>query len=264
MDNHTETAVSDLNSCLVHSAAACDKRLFLNPGNRAGFAVFKVGIGCLLANLSAGFTAGNHIPVLHGCTVGELAQMINGEGWLAGKRACKLTIIPMEGWKHGQAYSLPVKPSPNLPNDQSIALYASLCPFEGTAISGGRGTYTPFQIIGSPALPTYNYRFKPQSLEGFDKNPMYKDQHCYGKDLRHATPPQGFSLEFVIEFYKAYQKEGKAKQFFTRANWFDLLMGTSSVRLQIIAGKNEESIRSTWQADLKEYLQMRSKYLLYP
>lgn len=210
------------------------------------------------------FVGMHPIPVLHGCTVGELAQMINGEGWLAGKRACKLTIIPMEGWKHGQAYSLPVKPSPNLPNDQSIALYASLCPFEGTAISVGRGTHTPFQVIGSPDLPTYNYRFKPQSLEGFDKNPMYKDQHCYGKDLRHATPPQGFSLEFVIEFYKAYQKKGKAKQFFTRANWFDLLMGTSSVRLQIIAGKNEESIRSTWQADLKEYLQMRSKYLLYP
>lgn len=210
------------------------------------------------------FVGMHPIPVLHGCTVGELAQMINGEGWLAGKRACKLTIIPMEGWKHGQAYLLPVKPSPNLPNDQSIALYASLCPFEGTAISVGRGTHTPFQVIGSPDLPTYNYRFKPQSLEGFDKNPMYKNQHCYGKDLRHATPPQGFSLEFVIEFYKAYQKEGKAKQFFTRANWFDLLMGTSSVRLQIIAGKNEASIRSTWQADLKEYLQMRSKYLLYP
>ena len=210
------------------------------------------------------FVGMHPIPVLHGCTVGELAQMINGEGWLAGKRTCQLKVIPMEGWKHGQAYSLPVKPSPNLPNDQSIALYASLCPFEGTAISVGRGTYTPFQVIGSPDLPTYNYRFKPQSLEGFDKNPMYKDRHCYGKDLRHATPPQGFSLEFVIEFYKAYQKAGKAKQFFTRANWFDLLMGTSSVRLQIIAGKNEESIRSTWQADLKEYLQMRSKYLLYP
>lgn len=210
------------------------------------------------------FVGMHPIPVLHGCTVGELAQMINGEGWLAGKRTCNLKVIPLEGWKHEQPYSLPVKPSPNLPNDQAIALYASLCPFEGTAISVGRGTYTPFQIIGSPDLQTYDYRFKPQSLEGFDKSPMYKDQHCYGKDLRQATPPQGLSLKFVIEFYQAYQKAGKADLFFTRANWFDLLMGTSSVRLQIIAGKSEEDIRSTWQNGLDKYLQIRSKYLLYP
>ena len=209
------------------------------------------------------FVGMHPIPVLHGCTIGELAQMINGEGWLAGKRTCLLTVIPMEGWTHGQPYSLPVKPSPNLPNDQSIALYASLCPFEGTDISVGRGTYTPFQIIGSPDIPTRDYSFTPQSLEGFDKNPMHKDKTCYGKDLQEVTPPAGLTLSYVIDFYQAYKQAGKADQFFTRANWFDLLMGTSSVRLQIIEGKSEESIRSTWQAGLDKYRQMRSKYLLY-
>ena len=209
------------------------------------------------------FVGMHPIPVLHGCTIAELAQMINGEGWLAGKRTCPLTIIPMEGWTHGQPYSLPIKPSPNLPNDQSIALYASLCPFEGIAISVGRGTYTPFQIIGSPDIPTRNYSFTPRSLEGFDKNPMHKDKTCYGKDLQKVAPPAGLTLSYVIDFYQAYKQAGKADQFFTRANWFDLLMGTSSVRLQIMEGKSEESIRSTWKAELDKYLQMRSKYLLY-
>jgi uncharacterized protein YbbC (DUF1343 family) len=209
------------------------------------------------------FVGMHPIPVLHGCTIAELAQMINGEGWLTGKRTCPLTIIPMEGWTHGQPYSLPVKPSPNLPNDQSIALYASLCPFEGTAISVGRGTYTPFQIIGSPDIPTYDYQFTPRSLEGFDKSPMHKDKTCYGKDLQKATPPAGLTLSYVIDFYQAYKQAGKADQFFTRANWFDLLMGTSSVRLQIMEGKSEESIRATWKAELDKYLQIRSKYLLY-
>ena len=113
------------------------------------------------------FVGMHPIPVLHGCTVGELAQMINGEGWLKDKLQCQLTVIPVEGWTHGQPYSVPIKPSPNLPNDQSIALYASLCPFEGTSISVGRGTRTPFQIIGSPDVPEYPYSFTPQALEGF-------------------------------------------------------------------------------------------------
>ena len=169
----------------------------------------------------------------------------------------------MEGWTHGQPYSLPVKPSPNLPNDQSITLYASLCPFEGTAISVGRGTYTPFQIIGSPDIPTYDYQFTPRSLEDIDKTPKHKDKTCYGKDLQKVPPPAGLTLLYVIDFYQAYKQAGKADQFFTRANWFDLLMGTSSVRLQIMEGKSEESIRSTWKAELDKYLQMRSKYLLY-
>lgn len=210
------------------------------------------------------FVGMHPIPVLHGCTVGELAQMINGEGWLKDGLRCELTVIPVEGWKHGQPYSLPIKPSPNLPNDQSIALYASLCPFEGTSVSVGRGTHTPFQIIGSPDIQTYPYTFTPQALEGFDKNPLHKGKACSGLDLRYIQTPKGFSLKYVIEFYQAYQKTGKADRFFTRASWFDLLLGTSSVREAIIAGKDETSIRSIWQRSLDNYKIIRQRYLLYP
>ena len=210
------------------------------------------------------FVGMHPIPVLHGCTVGELAQIINGEGWLKDGLRCELTVIPVEGWKHGQPYSLPIKPSPNLPNDQSIALYASLCPFEGTSVSVGRGTHTPFQIIGSPDIQTYPYAFTPQALEGFDKNPLHKGKACSGLDLRYIQTPKGFSLKYVIEFYQAYQKTGKADRFFTRASWFDLLLGTSSVREAIIAGKDESTIRSIWQKNLDDYKTIRQRYLLYP
>lgn len=210
------------------------------------------------------FVGMHPIPILHGCTVGELAQMINGEGWLKNGVKCLLTVIPIEGWKHGQPYTLPVKPSPNLPNGQSIALYASLCPFEGTDISVGRGTYMPFQVIGSPSLKRYSYSFTPQSLEGFDKNPLHKGMICYGHDLRNTEAPQGFSLEYVIIYYKVYKEQGKAEQFFTRPSWFDLLMGTSTVRQQIIAGKTEATIRQGWQDGLIRYKKIRDKYLLYP
>ena len=210
------------------------------------------------------FVGMHPIPVLHGCTIGELAQMINGEGWLDKNVKCRITIIPIEGWKHEQAYSLPVKPSPNLPNDQSIALYASLCPFEGTSVSVGRGTYTPFQVIGSPHIKGYDYSFVPQPLEGFDKNPLHKGLTCYGHDLRTTIAPHGLSLKYIIEYYKVYKEQGKADKFFTRPSWFDQLMGTSSVRLQIIAGKDESIIRQSWKDDLMNYQKIREKYLLYP
>lgn len=210
------------------------------------------------------FVGMHPIPVLHGCTVGELAQMINGEGWLKDGLRCELTVIPVERWKHGQPYSLPIKPSPNLPNDQSIALYASLCPFEGTSVSVGRGTHTPFQIIGSPDIQAYPYTFTPQALEDFDKNPLHNGKACSGLDLRYIQTPKGFSLKYVIEFYQAYRKAGKADRFFTRASWFDLLLGTSSVREAIIAGKDETTIRSSWQKSLDDYKVIRQRYLLYP
>lgn len=209
------------------------------------------------------FVGMHPIPLLHGCTIGELARMINGEKWLAGQRRCPLTVIPVKGWKHGQPYSLPVKPSPNLPNDQAIALYPSLCPFEGTAISVGRGTQSPFQVIGSPDLPPASFAFQPKALPGFDKHPLHKDRTCYGDDLQSVTPPQGFSLTYVLAYYQAYRKQGKADQFFTRPQWFDLLMGNRNVRLQIIQGKSEADICAGWQEELKAYRQMRAKYLLY-
>lgn len=210
------------------------------------------------------FVGMHAIPILHGCTVGELAQMINGEGWLANGKQCRLSILPVEGWQHGQPYSLPVKPSPNLPNDQAIALYASLCPFEGTAVSVGRGTHYPFQVIGSPDIRVSSFRFKPEALEGFDKNPMYKGQYCYGNNLRAANAPKGFSLKYVIAYYQAYRNVGKADKFFTRPEWFDLLVGNKTVRQQIMKGLDEEEIRAGWQEELEAYRKIRQKYLLYP
>ena len=235
------------------------------------------------------------VPVLHGCTVGELAQMINGEGWLGKNLSCPLTVVPVKGWKHGQPYSLPVKPSPNLPNDRAIALYPSLCPFEGTSVSIGRGTEYPFQVIGSPYTNAFSFQFTPRSLEGFDKNPLHKDRICYGVDFRNqtATPasgahtsrtttngtlpeeaerdlPQGFSLKYILEFYRLYRAKAAKdktfnaeKEFFTRPHWFDLLMGTDLVRRDILQGKTEKEIRQSWQPALEKYKDIRKKYLLY-
>lgn len=201
------------------------------------------------------------IPVLHGCTIGELARMVNGEGWInKNPEACRLTVIPMTGWQHGQPYSLPVKPSPNLPNDQSIRLYASLCPFEATRISVGRGTTFPFQVLGAPDKKYGSFTFTPQSLPGFDKNPMYKDQACYGEDLRRVNNVDGFTLRYFLRFY---WKSGEGASFFDRTRWFDLLMGTDTVRKAILAGKSETEIRAAWKGELQKYKEMRNKYLLY-
>lgn len=207
------------------------------------------------------------IPVLHGCTMGELAGMINGEGWLGNNMKCNYSVIKIKGWKHGDPYSLPVKPSPNLPNDQSIALYASLCLFEATSVSVGRGTYFPFQMIGSPLLPKdkYPFSFTPKALEGFDKNPLHKNTECHGIDLRNTDAKQlnGFSLKYVIEMYNEFKKMNKSESFLTRPKWFDLLMGTNQVRLDMLNGKSEKEIRSAWLEDLNKYKEMRKKYMLY-
>lgn len=206
------------------------------------------------------------IPILHGCTIGELAQMINGEGWLGNNLQCPLKVITIEDWKHGQPYSLPVKPSPNLPNDQAIALYPSLCPFEGTSISVGRGTDFPFQIIGSPTTKNLKFRFMPHPMKGSDKHPLHQDTYCYGLNLSsEKNIPKGFSLQYVIQFYNYFQNLTKhaEKEFFTRPHWFDLLMGTNQVRLDILKNKTKEQIRSAWQKKLNQYKEIRKKYLLY-
>ncbi|WP_455782527.1 exo-beta-N-acetylmuramidase NamZ family protein [Phocaeicola coprocola] len=206
------------------------------------------------------------IPILHGCTIGELAQMINGEGWLGNNLQCPLKVITIEDWKHGQPYSLPVKPSPNLPNDQAIALYPSFCPFEGTSVSVGRGTDFPFQIIGSPTTKNLKFRFMPHPMKGSDKHPLHQDTYCYGLNLSsEKNIPKGFSLQYVIQFYNYFQNLTKhaEKDFFTRPHWFDLLMGTNQVRLDILKDKSEEQIRSAWQKKLNQYKEIRKKYLLY-
>ena len=166
----------------------------------------------------------------------------------------------MTGWEHGQPYSPPIKPSPNLPNDQSIRLYASLCPFEATRISVGRGTTFPFQVLGAPNKKYGDFSFTPQALPGFDKNPMHKNQTCYGEDLRRVNNVNGFTLRYFLRFY---WKSGEGNGFFDRARWFDLLMGTDTVRKAILAGKDEAAIRAGWKEELQKYKDMRKKYLLY-
>ncbi len=208
------------------------------------------------------FVGVDPIPVLHGLTVGELAWMINEEGWLnSTPDSCKLKVVKMENWRHGDPYWLPVKPSPNLPNDQSIRLYPSLCFFEATNVSVGRGTFFPFQVIGYPDKKYGEFSFTPVPLSGLDTNPRQKNKTCYGVDLRELPFEGGLTLRFFLEFYKMAGKDQAF--FFSRPAWFDLLAGTKQLRYQIVRGLNEKEIKASWQPELDKYRKMRKKYLLY-
>lgn len=216
--------------------------------------------GPVLEMTQKSFVGMHPIPVLHGLTIGELAIMINKEKWLAGQRNCKLTIIKIANWQHGQPYSLPVPPSPNLPNNQAVALYPSLCFFEATQISIGRGTTFPFQVIGYPNKKFGKFTFTPKSLPGFAKNPLQENQLCYGIDLREEGTTGGLTLKYFLDFYKT---SGFQAKFFSKPSFMDKLAGTASLRKDIIAGKTEEKIRNGWKDDLNKYKKMRKKYLLY-
>lgn len=218
--------------------------------------------GPMLEPAYTSFVGAMPIPLLHGMTVGELARMIAGEGWATPKgEKLNLQVIPMTGWSHGQPYSLPVRPSPNLPNDQAIRLYASLCLFEATEVSVGRGTHFPFQVIGYPDKNFGTFTFTPVALPGSDKNPLQKDKKCYGIDLRNDTTTKGFDLKYVLEFY---QKAPDKTKYITRPSFFDKLAGTDKLRKQILAGKNESEIRASWQPELAKFRAKRAKYVLYP
>ena len=208
------------------------------------------------------FVGMHPIPILHGLTVGELALMINGESWLKNKiKLRNLKIIELINWKHGQAYELPVKPSPNLPNTQSIKLYPSLCFFEATNISVGRGTTFPFQVLGAPQKKYGKFTFIPRSLPGWEKKPLHQDKTCYGIDLRDTHFEGGLSLKYLLEFYRLSEEKSA---FFARSEWFNLLAGNKTLQKQIISGMNEEEIRESWKSELSEYNQLRSKYIIYP
>jgi uncharacterized protein YbbC (DUF1343 family) len=199
------------------------------------------------------------IPIVHGLTVGELALMINGEGWLDQQRKCDLEVITMKGWKHDDDYILPIRPSPNLPNQQSIRLYPSICLLEQTAISVGRGTEFPFQVIGSPLLKSLPFQFTPVTIEGVAKNPPHENKLCYGLDLRKAEVPKRLDLHYLLEMYKIYPEKDK---FFI--GMFDKIAGTDVFKQQIKNGLTEQQIRDSWADGLETYQKMRAKYLLYP
>ena len=214
--------------------------------------------GPLLESDCRSFVGMHPIPVLHGCTLGEIARMINGEKWIGD--SCALHIIEVKNWQHGQHYSLPVKPSPNLPNDRAIRLYPSLCLFEGSIVSVGRGTTDAFQMLGLPDSSYGQFSFTPRSLPSFDTRPMYQDQPCYGLDLRQDSVTQGFSLKYLIYFL---ERTPHKASFFSRAAFFDLLAGNHRLREQLLQGLSEEEIRRSWEADLQDYRAKRSLYLLY-
>ena len=205
------------------------------------------------------FVGMHPIPIVHGLTVGELARMINGEGWLENGVKCDFEIIPLRHWTHQDTYSLPVKPSPNLPNDQAVKLYPSLCLFEGTVISVGRGTEIPFLIIGNPEFKDMPFSFVPRPMPGMSNEPPQKGKTCYGLDLRNVKVEPRINLKYLIDFYNKYPDKEK---FFIGS--FDRLAGTPVLKEQIKKGFTEDQIRATWQEGLATYREMRKKYLLYP
>ncbi|MCU0471084.1 MAG: DUF1343 domain-containing protein [Arcicella sp.] len=208
----------------------------------------------------ASFVGLNTIPVVHGCTVGELAQMINGEGWLAGNEKCDLKIIKCLNYKHSTAYTPPIAPSPNLPNLQSMLLYPSICFFEGTVVSVGRGTDKQFQVIGSPNPKNGSFTFTPIDKPGAN-NPPQEGKLCYGLDLSTVNARTNeINLKYLLDFY---QKSEDKTKFFSSPSFFDKLAGSDSLRKQIIAGVSEKQIRASWKKNLDQYKDTRKKYLLY-
>ena len=205
------------------------------------------------------FVGMHPIPIVHGLTVGELSGMINGEGWLANRVKCDVEVIQLKNWKHDEFYSLPVKPSPNLPNDQAVRLYPSLCLFEGTVVSVGRGTDTPFLIIGNPEFKDMPFSFTPRPIPGMSNDPPQNGKLCYGLDLRNVEVEPRINLKYLLEFYKKYPDKEK---FFIGS--FDRLAGTPVLKEQIRKGLTEDQIRDTWKVGLDQYRNMRSKYVLYP
>ncbi len=205
------------------------------------------------------------LPIAHGCTVGELARMFAGEGWLKTSKAVDLQVVTCRQYNHRTRYSLPVKPSPNLPDMRSVYGYPSLCLFEGTLASVGRGTDAPFQQIGFPGWPDTAFSFVPKPNSGA-KKPLYEGKKRFGRDLRGLSVDSlsrvgRLDLSLLLEFFRRCpDKQG----FFLANKFFDKLAGTPALREQILAGKTESEICESWQAGLSKFKVLRKKYLLYP
>jgi len=214
--------------------------------------------GPVLKKEHTSFVGMHPVPIVYGMTIGEYAQMINGEKWLAGEQKCNLTIIPIRNYNHKTSYDLKVRPSPNLPNSQSIALYPSLCLLEPTVISIGRGTNTQFQIYGHPNLPKTNFNFTPKSNFG-SKNPKYNGKLCFGKDLTQIQSANQLELKWLIDAYNSFPDK---ESFFLKS--FERISGNSNLRIQLEVGVLEKQIRNSWKADLDVFKEIRKNYLIYP
>ncbi|GAA4451129.1 DUF1343 domain-containing protein [Nibrella saemangeumensis] len=206
------------------------------------------------------FVGMHRIPVAHGLTIGELAKMINGEKWLKNGVQPNLTVIPLQGYTHQTPYTLPMKPSPNLPNQKAVLWYPSLCFFEGTVVSVGRGTDKQFQVIGGPDPNFGTYTFTPVDKPGA-MNPPQEGKQCYGMDMSQIEPPKDrITLKYLIDFY---QKASDKEAFFLKNNGIDRLAGSDQLRYQIKGGLSEANIRKSWEPELGQYKTLRKKYLLY-
>ncbi|MFB9863108.1 exo-beta-N-acetylmuramidase NamZ family protein [Rufibacter immobilis] len=213
------------------------------------------------------------IPIAHGVTVGEFAQMINGEGWLAnGLKLDKINVIKLANYHHDMPYMLPVKPSPNLNTAQSVMLYPSTCLFEGTILNHGRGTQYPFTVLGAPALQgKYAFSYTPVSIPGMSESPLHMNELCYGLDLRNYDVEQlrrkrQINISWLLELYNAYPQKEKFfdSSYSKQMGVIEKLVGVTEFRKQVQEGWSEERIRETWQPGLAAYREMRKKYLLYP
>ncbi|MDW3195197.1 MAG: DUF1343 domain-containing protein [Cytophagales bacterium] len=212
--------------------------------------------GPVLDTAYRSFVGLHPVPIVHGLTSGEFAKMINGEGWLSSGLSCELDVVTCKNWDHSMPYSLPLKPSPNLPDDQSIALYPSLCLFEQTMFSVGRGTERAFQQIGHPDYPDTSFYFIPESREGAS-SPLFEGQQCFGVDYAQEPIQYAFTVQPLIDLYAAMESEAFFKPYFHR------LAGTKALQTQIEAGLSESEIRASWEPALTDFKNKRKKYLLY-
>lgn len=215
--------------------------------------------GNILEEKFKSFVGMHPIPIVHGMTIAEYAKMINGEKWLKNGVNCNLEFIKCKNYNRNIPYKLPIKPSPNLPNSKAINLYPSICFFEGTQISVGRGTEFPFQVIGSPETTNADFTFTPKSTSGA-KYPKHENKLCFGYDLRETEDLNNIDLSFLIKMYNSYSDKNK---FFLENNFIDLLAGTDKLRKDIIVGKTEAEIKKSWEAGLTNFKETREKYLIY-
>lgn len=251
------TYISTLTYCLEASAENNKPFLLLDRPNPNGHYVD----GPVLKSGFESFVGMHHVPIVYGMTEGEYAKMLIGEGWINSPASANLTVIKNQNYDHNSMYDLPVKPSPNLPNLQSILLYPSLCLFEGTDVSIGRGTSKQFQVVGAPYFKKGNYSFTPTPGPG-SQNPKNKGVECYGFDFSQTDPntlwqQKSINLDYLIQFYQASNQD----EYFN--NFFDKLAGNSDLRQKIRDGLTAEEIKQSWQADLDEFKEIRKKYLMY-
>lgn len=245
----------------VMEACAENKKTFLvlDRPNPNGFYVD----GPILEKELKSFVGMHPVPIVHGMTIAEYALMINGEGWLKNKVKCDLKYVRVDNYNHTYYYILPIPPSPNLPNMNAVYLYPSLCLFEGTPMSIGRGTDMPFQILGHPDFSVGNYTFTPQSVAAA-KNPPHLGKKCNGYDLSDFAELfiKNYKQLYLFWLIGAYENLDLKDKFFN--TMFDKLSGTTSLKKMIMDGVSEEDIKKTWQPGLDSFKKTRKKYLLYP